>query len=80
MECTGHYYEPVARKLSQTGFFVSTVYPQLINNFQGQDNPLRKVKTDSVDSAKIARYTLDNCANLKQYTLMFPTQNHEPSV
>ena len=70
MECTGHYYEPVARELSQAGLFVSAVNPQIINNFQGQDNPLRKVKTDQADSVKIARYTLDSWANLKQYTLM----------
>lgn len=70
MECTGHYYEPVARELSQAGFFVSAVNPQIINNFQGQDNPLRKVKTDQADSVKIARYTLDSWAKLKQYTLM----------
>ena len=60
MECTGHYYEPVAHELSQAGFFVSTVNPQIINKFQGQDNPLRKVKTDKADSVKIARYTLDS--------------------
>ena len=70
MECTGHYYEPVARELSQAGLFVSAVNPQIINNFQGQDNPLRKLKTDKADSVKIARYTLDSWANLKQYTLM----------
>ena len=70
MECTGRYYEPVARELSQTGFFVSAVNPQIIRNFQGLDNPLRKVKTDKADSVKIARYTLDSWANLKQYSLM----------
>ena len=70
MECTGHYYEPVAHELSQAGLFVSAVNPQIINNFQGQDNPLRKVKTDKADSVKIARYTLDSLADLKQYTLM----------
>lgn len=70
MECTGRYYEPVAHELSQAGFFVSAVNPQIIRNFQGQDNPLRKVKTDKADSVKIARYTLDNWANLKQYSLM----------
>ena len=70
MECTGRYYEPVARELSQAGFFVSAVNPQIIRNFQGQDNPLRKVKTDKADSVKIARYTLDSWANLKQYSLM----------
>ena len=70
MECTGRYYEPVARELSQAGFFVSAVNPQIIRNFQGQGNPLRKVKTDQADSVKIARYTLDSWANLKQYSLM----------
>ncbi len=70
MECTGRYYEPVARELSQAGFFVSAVNPRIIRNFQGQDNPLRKVKTDKADSVKIARYTLDSRANLKQYSLM----------
>ena len=60
MECTGRYYEPVARKLSQAGFFVSAVNPQIIRNFQGQDNPLRRVKSDKADSVKIARYTLDS--------------------
>lgn len=70
MECTGCYYEPIARELSQAGFFVSAVNPQIIRNFQGQDNPLRKVKTDKADSIKIARYTLDRWANLKQYSLM----------
>ena len=70
IECTGRYYEPIARELSQAGFFVSAVNPQIIRNFQGQDNPLRKVKTDKADSIKIARYTLDRRANLKQYCLM----------
>lgn len=56
MECTGHYYEPVARELSQAGLFVSAVNPQIINKFQGQGNPLRKVKTDKADSVKIARF------------------------
>lgn len=70
MECTGRYYEPVARELSYSGFFVSTLNPQIIHNFQGQDNPLRRVKTNKADSVKIARYALDNWVNLKQYNLM----------
>lgn len=70
LECTGHYYEPVARTLSQAGFFVSAVNPQIICNFQGQDNPLRRVKSDNADSIKIARYALDSWAKLKQYSLM----------
>ena len=83
MECTGRYYEPVARQLSQAGFFVSAVNPQLIHGFQGQGNPLRKVKTDKADSVKIARYTLDSWAGLKQYSLMdelrsqFKTMNRQ---
>ena len=40
-ECSGRYYEPVARELSRDSFFVSTVNPQIIHYFQGQDNPLR---------------------------------------
>ena len=36
MECTGRYYEPVARQLSQAGFFVCAVNPQIIHGFQGQ--------------------------------------------
>lgn len=70
MECTVRYYEPLARQLSHAGFFVSAVNPQIIRNFQGQDNPLRKVKTDKADSVKIARYALDSLYKLKQYTLM----------
>lgn len=73
MECTGRYYEPVARELSQADFFVSALNPLIIRNFQGQDNPLRKVKTDSV---KIARYTLDRCADLKQ---LFLWMNYVPN-
>ena len=70
MECTGRYYEPVAHELSRAGLFVCAVNPQIIRNFQGQDNPLRRVKTDKADSVKIARYTLDSWANLKQYSPM----------
>ena len=45
--------------------------PQIIRNFQEQDNPLRKVKTDKAASIKTVRYTtLDSWANLKQYSLM----------
>ena len=33
VECTGRYYEPVARQLSYVGFFVSAVNPYVIRNF-----------------------------------------------
>ncbi|MDR2024543.1 MAG: IS110 family transposase [Hungatella sp.] len=68
MECTGRYHEPVANALHQAGLFVSVVNPHLIKNFG--NNSLRKVKSDPADAGKIARYTLDNWAELRQYTGM----------
>lgn len=75
MECTGRYYEPIARGLISSGLFVSAVNPQLISNYQDEDNPLRKVKSDKADSLKIARYTLDRWPKLKQYSLMDEIRN-----
>ena len=68
MEHTGRYYEPMARWLSDSGFFVSTVNPKLIKDYG--NNTLRKDKTDKADSVKIARYALDNWQDLRQYTSM----------
>ena len=68
MEHTGRYYEPVANALHNSGLFVSTVNPLLIKEYGG--NSLRKVKTDKADAQKIARYTLDNWAELRNYTPM----------
>ena len=42
------------------------IYPHLIKNFGS--NSLRKVKSDPADARKIARYTLDNWAELRQYS------------
>lgn len=75
MECTGRYYEPIAHKLASSGLFVSAVNPQFICNYQDEYNPLRKVKSDKADSLKIARYTLDRWAKLKQYSLMDEVRN-----
>ena len=68
MEHTGRYYEPVARFLHEEGIFVSAVNPKLIKDYG--NNTLRKVKTDKADARKIARYGLDNWAELRQHTLM----------
>lgn len=68
MEHTGRYYEPVANTLHNAGLFVSAVNPLLIKEYGG--NSLRKVKTDKADAQKIARYTLDNWADLRDYTPM----------
>ncbi len=73
MEHTGRYYELVTTWLSDAGIFVSAVNPILIKEFG--DNSLRAPKTDKADSKKIARYTLDRWAKLKQYGNMDKTRN-----
>lgn len=73
MEHTGRYYEPVATWFSNAGIFVSAVNPMLIKEFG--DDSLRSPKTDKADSKKIARYTLDRWAKLKQYGSMDKTRN-----
>ena len=72
MECTGRYHEPILRTLSDAGIFVSAVNPHLIKNFG--NNTIRKVKSDPADSRKIARYTLDNWADLREYSSMDTTR------
>ena len=68
MEHTGRYYEPVANVLHEAGLYVSAVNPLLIREYGG--NSLRRVKTDKADAMKIARYALDNWADLRDYTPM----------
>ena len=72
IECTGRYHEPVVKKLSEAGIFISAVNPKLI---KGQkQNTLRKVKSDPADARKIARYALDNWAELREYSSMDTTR------
>jgi len=68
MEHTGRYYESVAQVIHDRGFTVSAVNPLLIREYGG--NSLRRVKTDKADAKKIARYGLDNWAELREYTPM----------
>jgi transposase len=68
MEYTGRYYEPVARVLHEIGIYVSVVNPILIHDYG--NNSLRRVKTDKKDALKIAKYGLDNWAELREYTPM----------
>jgi len=68
MEHTGRYYEPVAQALHERGLFVSAVNPMLINEYG--NNSLRRTKTDKKDALKIAKYGLDNWADLREYTPM----------
>lgn len=68
LEHTGRYYEPIAQMLHDAGIFVSAVNPLLIKEYG--NNSLRRVKTDKADSLKIARYGLDNWAELREHTPM----------
>lgn len=68
LEHTGRYYEPVAQMLHDAGIFVSAVNPLLIKEYG--NNSLRRVKTDKADSLKIARYGLDNWAELREHIPM----------
>ena len=68
MEHTGRYYESIANTLHAAGCFVCAVNPLLIKEYGG--NSIRKVKTDKADARKIAKYALDNWAELRQYSPM----------
>ena len=65
LERAGRYYEPVAKALHEAGLYVSAVNPLLIKEYGA--NSLRRVKTDKADAVKIARYALDNWADLQDY-------------
>ena len=67
MECTGRYHEPILKDLFEAGLF------HLFKNFGS--NSLHKVKSDPADARKIARYTLDNWAQLRQYSGMDNTRS-----
>lgn len=66
MEHTGKYSDPVAKALSEAGIFVCAVNAKLIHDYGG--DTIRRVKTDKVDSLKIAGFCLDKWAKLAQYT------------
>lgn len=78
MEHTGIYYQVVAETLSGAGIQVSVVNPVLINQYG--DNSLRKVKTDKKDAMKIARYTLDNRNELRDYTKIDTLRDNLKSI
>ena len=66
MEATGRYHEPVAAALHEHGIYVCVLNPLLIKQSGG--GSIRKVKTDKADAMKIAKYGLDNWADLREYT------------
>ena len=68
----GRYHEPMIKALSEAGLFISIVNPHLIKNFG--NNSLRQGESDPADARKIARYTLDNWTELRQYSGMDNTR------
>ena len=68
LEHTGRYYESIANVLYENGLYVSAVNPLLVKEYG--NNSLRRVKTDKADAKKLARYGLDNWAELREYTPM----------
>ncbi len=68
VEATGRYHEVVAASLHEYGVYVSVLNPLFIKQSGG--GSIRKVKTDKADAMKIAKYGLDNCIDLRQYTPM----------
>lgn len=68
MEATGRYHESVTTALHEYGIRVTVMNPLFIK--QSDDGSIRKVKTAKADAMKIAKHALDNCANLREYTLI----------
>jgi len=65
LEATGKYSEPVVKKLCEVGIFVSVVNAKLIHGYAV--DTIRRVKTDKVDSLKIAGFCLDKWSILKRH-------------
>ena len=65
LEATGKYSEPVIKKLCEAGIFVSVVNAKLIHDYAV--DTIRRVKTDKVDSLKIAGFCLDKWAIIKRH-------------
>jgi len=66
MEATGRYHESVAAALHELGICVCVLNPIVIK--QSGSGSVRKVKSDKKDALKIAKYGLDNWAELCPYS------------
>jgi len=71
MEATGVYHLPLLTKLLELNFFVTVENAFLLKKYF--DVSLRKVKTDSADAVKIARYCSDKWHELKPYSMQDST-------
>jgi len=65
LEATGHYHEAVVAHFIKNDIYVSVVNPLLVHDYG--NNTVRRIKTDRKDAIKIARYGLDNWAELREY-------------
>lgn len=66
VEATSVYHFPIVSYLQENGIFVSVVNPLIIKKYASMD--IRKVKTDRVDSLKLASYVIDNFRHLVNYS------------
>ena len=66
VESTGAYHIPIVSYLQENDIFVSVINPLIIKKYASMD--IRKVKTDKVDSLKLASYVLDNYRHLVNYS------------
>ena len=66
VESTSVYHIPVVSYLQENDIFVSVINPLIIKKYASMD--IRKVKTDKVDSLKLASYVLDNYRHLFNYS------------
>lgn len=65
MESTGSYHLPILYYLKDKSAFVSVINPLIMHKYINLT--LRKGKTDTLDSIKIAKYGLDNWHSLSDY-------------
>ena len=66
VESTGAYHISIVSYLQENDIFVSVINPLIIKKYASMD--IRKVKTDKVDSLKLASYVLDNYRHLVNYS------------
>ena len=64
--------QTLLKAFSEANIFISAVNPKLVKGMG--ENTLRTIKTDPADSRKIAKYALDNWAELRQYSSMDDTR------
>ena len=71
MESTGIYYLPLLTKLLENDYFVCVENAFLLKKYF--DVYLRKVKTDNLDSLKIAKYCFEKWYSLKPFSMSSET-------